>query len=51
MSETWIVCGNYESSNLEKIVELVNGWEWFVDPFGEPEQYFEVHDGRIKNKL
>jgi hypothetical protein len=47
MSGTWIVCGNYESGDLEAIAEVLNGWEWFVDPFG-PKEYFVVHDGRIR---
>lgn len=47
MSETLIVCGNYEG-NLEAIAEVLNGWEWHESDFG-PEQNFVVHDGSIKS--
>jgi hypothetical protein len=41
----WVVCGNYEG-NLEAIVEVLNGWEWYGCPYPEA-VYFVVHDGRI----
>jgi hypothetical protein len=46
MSETLIVCGNYEG-NLAAIAGVLNGWQWVVDPFG-PEKCFVVHDDRIE---